>query len=91
MAMITDLEVLDGIRMIKHSLNQFRSTLIRVSRSPAIITTLGIWHRANGEMFKSITTEGQHHLELDETQLESTGKSASIDEVLTQIDNALAK
>ena len=34
-------------------------------------------------------TEGQTHLELDETTPESTGKSVSVDEVLANIDAAL--
>ena len=34
-------------------------------------------------------TEGQTHLELDETTLEPTGKSVSVDEVLANIDKAL--
>lgn len=32
---------------------------------------------------------GQHHLELDESALQSTGKSVSIDDVLASIDYAL--
>lgn len=31
-------------------------------------------------------TEGQHPLKLDETQLQSTGKSVSVDDVLAKID-----
>lgn len=33
--------------------------------------------------------EGQHHLELDESTLESIGKSVSVEEVLAKIDEAL--
>ena len=34
-------------------------------------------------------TEGQHPLKLDETTLQSTGKSVDIDEVIAQIDDVL--
>ena len=45
--------------------------------------------RQDLEIPRKLLESGQRHLELDETTLESTGDSVSVDEVIARIDEAL--
>ena len=43
------------------------------------------------QQLEQLPETGQHHLEMDENALKSTGKSVSVDEVIANIDKALGE
>ena len=43
------------------------------------------------QQLEQLPETGQHHLEIDETALKSTGKSVSVDEVIANIDKVLGE